>query len=111
MAAFTLLGIGAALAGGYLLGRKKKPATPASAPPPVEPAPRRPTRTAAQLAESTKPPDPIQAASENTLQAGLAAARTRKRAAAGNAGRVSTGGSNAQRAITNTGTRGTLAGY
>jgi hypothetical protein len=113
MAGFSLLALGAALGGGYLLGRKRKSSTPQGIQPPgATPAPERATATLAEKVESTKPPDPIKAASENMLGAQQTAARTRKRAAAGSAGRASTGPvSNAQKAIANTGSAKTLLGY
>lgn len=117
MAALTLLGIGAALGGAALFARKKnkKSAQLTGAmpnlPPRISERPRK-AKSAEAVALATAPPDPIKAASDNTQQAGIMAQKTRRRAAAGNAGRVSTGPvSNAQKAIGNAGQRSTLGGY
>jgi hypothetical protein len=82
----TLLGLGLLLAGAAAgagmaktLGGGKRPAAEAPKPTLITPA----------SPETPTPPDTIKAASTNTAAAGAAGLKTRRRAAAGSAGRVS----------------------
>jgi len=112
MAGFSLLGLGAALGIGYLAGRKKKSNTPQGIAPPPTAAPAKAASSVAEKVAATAPPDPIKAASDNMAAATTSMQRTRKRAGAGTAGKVSTGPvSNAQKAVTNSGQARSLLGY
>lgn len=84
MAAFSALALGLAIGGigGMLLHRKKKDGV--AAPGPVAPE----VKTPAEQVAATNPPDTAAMESENTATAGSVAARTRRRAKAGNAGPV-----------------------
>jgi hypothetical protein len=75
------------LVGGYLLGQRGKGDKEQKAPDPVIP----PEQTAAEKVEATNPVSAPKAESANVAEATTAATRTRRRAAAGNSGRVTTG--------------------
>lgn len=115
MAALTAALIGGALLGGVLASKKKKKAgdtndyqltrDPAAAPA-AKP------QLAAQKVAATKPVDAVKAESENQASALQAARGVRRRAVAGNAGRVSTGRATPQQtAVRATTAPHTLVGY
>lgn len=116
MAALTALAIGGALGAGFLFGRKKGGDDPQYQ---LTRDPNQPMQTAAGNARkaadkvaATKPVDAVKAESANVSSALQAAAKTRRRAAAGAAGKVSTGAASAaQRAISGSGAPRSLVGY
>lgn len=89
MGLMTALLVGGALAGGFLLGRRGKGNEQQQAPaetisPQVEETPE-------QQVAATNPPVAAREEQKNVVEATKASTRTRRRAAAGNAGRVTTG--------------------
>lgn len=88
MGLVTSLLIGGALAGGFLLGRRGKGKEPQAASETLSP---QGEETPEQQVAATNPPVAAQEEAENVTEARRASTRTRRRAAAGNAGRVTTG--------------------
>lgn len=107
MGLMTSLLIGGALAGGFLLGRKGKKED-GQPPDPNQVA--MPEETAADQLASTNPPSAPADESANVAAAGETAARTRRRARAGNSGRVTTGASGTP-GVTAGGSPRSLVGY
>lgn len=111
----TGLAVAGALGAGFLLGRKKKGKEMFGVPPapaPTAKAEKMTRRSAAAEVQATKPVDLVKAASENQAAAQQVAMRTRRRAAAGSAGKVSTGAiSAAQSGVRATGSAASLLGY
>jgi hypothetical protein len=116
MGMVTALTLGAGLGLGMLLGRRNKGKQGETYTPPPAPA-ATPTAasqaaSASSLVASTNPPDVVRAASENAGEAEKVAAKRRKRAQAGNAGKVTTGPASAgQRTVQATGAPASLLGY
>lgn len=116
MAALTAALIGGALGAGFLFGKKKKGGEDEYK---LTRDPNQPMQTAAGSAQkaaskvaATNPVDAVKAESQNVSSALQTAAKTRRRAAAGAAGKVSTGAvGSAQRSITGSSNPHTLVGY
>jgi hypothetical protein len=118
MGLMTSIALGAGLGAGMLLGRKRGKGQQQAYTPPAYPGSLAEGTSGESMARartlvaSTDPPDVVQATSENTAQAGLVAAKRRRRAAAGSAGRVTTGpASPGQRTVRAAGTAPSLLGY
>lgn len=108
MGLVTALAIGGALAGGMLLGKLGKKGDQQQAAPGIDPA--AVDLTADQKVAATNPVSAPAAESAAVSAAGTVAARTRRRAKAGNAGPVSTGAGGTP-GVTAGGSARSLVGY
>jgi hypothetical protein len=116
MAGFSTLALGAAIGagvGGFFLGRRRKQGERFGTQPVLAPTPTPvERRTPAQQVAATNPPSVVRETAASIAQAKTVAQRTRRRAAAGSAGRVSTGTvSPSQRSIRTAGAPATLLGF
>jgi hypothetical protein len=113
MAGFSTLGLGLLLGGvggaiaGGLAGRgKKEPTAPGTVRRRTNPNAAAPAATPAAT-----PPDAVQMESQGVSSARTAAAKTKRRAAAGNAGRATTGLAGSQLGVSASGSGRGLLGY